>query len=308
MTIGIAASGPDAGDAVYAAVLGAELLGRGAIGGFAVFAVLDEHHAVRHCVTQRGGITALDIPQAWRQARIAAAISSGPDRPEPLVQFLPGQDGVGLVTGHRLPNQAGRGGIPLNSAALALMARGQPPQAAVDTVLALHPEMDAGLVAINVHGEIGQGNSVRVARRNDLGRYRREEGSTRLAFLHNSIYARDNLAVEIADLAWAHLSGQIGQARFLALSEPVPMRHSDKDRVFIDAAGTIVALDTSNPNLPTIDRRSTAIYLATEVWRGERHVGRVHTELYADIRQGTVYPAKDASSNTVLMRLNDVAS
>ncbi|WP_411469434.1 DUF6963 family protein, partial [Achromobacter xylosoxidans] len=42
MTIGIAAYGPNAGAAVRAAALGAELLGHGAIGGFAVFAVLDE--------------------------------------------------------------------------------------------------------------------------------------------------------------------------------------------------------------------------------------------------------------------------
>src|SRR5690606_41564886 len=128
MTIGIAASGPRAGAAVRAAVLGAELLGRGAIGGFAVFAVLDGQGRYRHCETQRGGIGALDIPPAWLEARAAAVISSGPDRPEPLVQFLPGASGLGLVTGHRLPDRPGAVGVALNQAGPARPRQGTLPQ------------------------------------------------------------------------------------------------------------------------------------------------------------------------------------
>ncbi|MPT29156.1 MAG: hypothetical protein E2602_20150, partial [Achromobacter sp.] len=89
MTIGIAAYGSNAGAAVRAAALGAELLGHGAIGGFAVFAVLDEAGRVHHAACQRGGVTTLDLPPAWLRARHAALIESGPDRPEPLAQFLP---------------------------------------------------------------------------------------------------------------------------------------------------------------------------------------------------------------------------
>ncbi|MCD0502879.1 DUF6963 family protein, partial [Bordetella petrii] len=142
MTIGIAASGPRAGAAVRAALLGAELLGRGAIGGFAVYAVLDQDGVLHHCQTQRGGVGQLDMPSAWLDARVAAAISSGPDRPEPLAQFLPGANGVGLVTGHRLPNRAGRDGVPLNQAVLARLARGQEPRQAVDAVMTANPEVD----------------------------------------------------------------------------------------------------------------------------------------------------------------------
>ena len=81
MTIGVAAAGAQAGAAVFDAVLGAELLGRGAIGGFVVFAVLDEQGRLQYRTTQRGGVTALDLPASWRDARVAAVISSGPDRP-----------------------------------------------------------------------------------------------------------------------------------------------------------------------------------------------------------------------------------
>ena len=95
MTIGVAASGERAAWAVRDAVLGAELLGRGAIGGFAVLAVVDAGGALHYRETQRGGITALDLPPDWQSARLAAAISSGPDRPEPLVQFLPARPAWG---------------------------------------------------------------------------------------------------------------------------------------------------------------------------------------------------------------------
>src|SRR6218665_3141534 len=101
MTIAIAASGSRAGAAVRDAVLGAELLGRGAIGGFAVLALLSGDGQLHHCMTQRGGASCLDMPDAWLPAPTAAAISSGPDRPEPLVQFLPGAARIGLGTGPR---------------------------------------------------------------------------------------------------------------------------------------------------------------------------------------------------------------
>ena len=47
----VAAAGAQAGAAVFDAVLGAELLGRGAIGGFVVFAVLDEQGRLQYRTT-----------------------------------------------------------------------------------------------------------------------------------------------------------------------------------------------------------------------------------------------------------------
>ena len=186
MTIGVAAAGAQAGAAVFDAVLGAELLGRGAIGGFVVFAVLDEQGRLQYRTTQRGGVTALDLPASWRDARVAAVISSGPDRPEPLTQFLAGADGLGLITGHRLPNQPGADGRPLNRMALDLMAEGAPPQQAVDAVLAAHPEWDAGLIALHAQDGLGLGNSARAARRDDLGAFQRQgqQGRGAAAQLH----------------------------------------------------------------------------------------------------------------------------
>lgn len=304
MTIGVAACGPNAGAAVRAAVLGAELLGRGAIGGFAVFAMLDGNGVLHHCVTQRGGITQLALPETWLRARIAAVISSGPDRPEPLAQFLPGASGVGLVAGHRLPNRPGLDGTPLNRATLALLASGVPAQQAVDTVLEQAAEMDAGLIAIDALGNIGMGNSARVTRRTDLGSHYRDEGSCRLALLHNSIEYQGDLSDAIADLAWSQLSGQASRLQFLTLAHPVPLGRATCDRVHVDANFVVTALETADPFLLSINGRSTAIYLAAEVCQDGRVIGRVTTEIFAQVANGVVRPGDHVAQNTVLMRPN----
>ncbi|WP_028352778.1 DUF6963 family protein [Bordetella petrii] len=311
MTIGIAASGPRAGAAVRAAVLGAELLGRGAIGGFAVFAVLDGQGRYRHCETQRGGIGALDIPPAWLEARAAAVISSGPDRPEPLVQFLPGASGIGLVTGHRLPNRPGADGVPLNQAVLARLAEGHEPQQAIDSVLAGCAQADAGLIALAADGRLGWGNSARVAGRADLGQAQRAAAAGRLALLHNSIYADlrgATLADALADLAWAELAGRPAPWRFLTLAAPVPVRPAARDCVHVDATGAIVALESADPHLPTLERRGTAIYLGAEVRQDGAPAGWAATELYADVAAGVARPIDGLARRTLLMRSLDVAA
>lgn len=286
MTIGVAAHGPRAGAAVRAAVLAAELLGRGAIGGFGVFAILDSGGEPQYRVAQNGGITALALPDEWLDARFAAVISSGPNRPEPLVQFLPGKKGVGLVTGHRLPNLPGLDGVPLNQAALAGMAAGKAPQQAVDAVLAANPEADAGLIALDARGRLGWGNTARVARRADRGEAHRASGDARFAVLHNSIHAQSALPDDIADLAWSQLTGQPASLRFLYLREPVPIRAADHDRVHVTAEGVVTAIDSANPELVHSRRLGTAVYLGSEVWLDGRRAGHAATELVAEMADG----------------------
>jgi hypothetical protein len=269
-------------------VLGAELLGRGAIGGFAVFAILDAQGAVHHRVSQRGGINALDLPPEWLQARHAAVISSGPDRPEPLVQFVPGVDQVALVTGHRSPHLPGRGGLAVNRLALDRIVAGASPQEAVDATLADNPESDVGLVALDIHGRLGWGNSERVLRRDDRGSCHRDNGEARIALLHNSIPAHLGLTESVADLAWTCLTGQPLATRLIYLHESVPIRAADRDRVHVRKDGAITAIDSADPLLPSANRRGWAIYLGTEVWQDGRRIGLVANELSIEIAQGQV--------------------
>lgn len=302
MTIGVAAYGSNAGAAVRAAALAAELLGHGAIGGFAVFAVLDEDGRVRHATVQRGGVTALDLPPTWLRARHAALIESGPDRPEPLVQFLPGADGVGLVTGHRLPNRPGVDGVPLNQAVLRRLAAGRAPATAVAEVLQAHPDIDAGLIALSADGELAWGNTARVDRRPDQGQAARDNGACRLAVLHNSIFPCPPLADAMADLAWHSLTGQAGAYRALSLRAPVAIRAAPRDKVLVDARLRVIGIEQADPSFPTGRRRANAVYLGSEVWQDGRHIGHTVSELVVDMADGRVFGLPDPARSLILMK------
>lgn len=313
MTIGIASFGPRSVTAIFNAVLAAELLGRGAIGGFAVFAILDTGGKLHHRWTQDGGVSALDIPSSWKDATIAACISSGPNRPEPLIQFLPGEDGRGLVSGHRLPHAPNAGNVPINQAVLARLNAGDTPQAAIDAEFERCPEIDAGLIAVTGNGKLGWANSARVRRRSDLGQAHCSRPDCGFALLYNSIFIADGpcrkLADALAGIAWQALTGTRARHWFLRLAHPIAFRLAEQDRIAIDGTGDIIGLETANPALLTADRVGTAGYLSAEVWQGERKIGIAATELFARMRGGMAHPQGEPDSrNFMMVRICDVAA
>ncbi|MBN7778828.1 hypothetical protein JYP49_21510 [Nitratireductor aquimarinus] len=312
MTIGIAAYGEGSLAAVQAAVSAAELLGRGAIGGFAVLAVIEANGEIAYRTTQRGGISALDIPVDWFQAQYAAVISSGPDRPDPITQFLAGKAGVGLVTGHRLPNSPTADGVSANIAVLDRMAVGEAPQDCIDAVLAQDPEMDAGLIAVALGGRLGISNASRVLRRGDLGQAHLEEGGRGFALLLNSIFAATGECQTLADvvggLAWQELTGKQADHMKLTLEAPVLIKPALVDRVYVDMSGRIVALETSDPRVCKADRLGTAAYLSTEVWLEERPLGIAVSELVARLANGLAHPHGLPIHRSMMMRRSHVTA
>ncbi len=273
-----------------------------------MFAVLDEAGRLDYRVTQRGGIGALALPDAWMTAQTAAVISSGPDRPEPLTQFLAGAAGVGLVTGHRIPNSLGDDGVALNQAVLELIASGEAPQSAVDQVLAANAELDAGLIAIGADGRLGWGDSARVRRRGDRGSFQRDDGTCRLALAHNSIFSSQPLAEALGEFAWAALHGVEGRLRALRLNAAVPVRLGSRDAVHIDSQGRVELIDSANPELSQARRRGTAIYLGSQVLYHGRPIGRVETELVAELAEGIATPLPGSVPSTLLMSVADVVT
>lgn len=309
MTVGIACFGDDPVRAAIRAVLGAELLGRGAIGGFAVVAMLDEEGIFHYASVQRGGVSAIDIPLQWARAVVAAVISSGPDRPEPLVQFLPGRDQVGLVTGHRLPNTLGADARPLNMMALDLLTAGQSPQSAVDTVLDGEPEADAGLIAINVSGAIGVRNTARAARRPDLGQANWHEAGRGYALLHNSIYANMPdcmaLAATLGELAREALGGPPAACGLVQMTRSVALHKAAQDRVTIDGEGLILSIETANPALLVGDHTArSVVYGAPPIYRNDQLAGYAASELFARLEDGVAHPLPRLADRTMLMRRN----
>lgn len=279
MTVALTVSGPYAVAGLLHGLAALESLGTGAIGGFAVLAAMAPNGTVVYAETQTGGSSELYIQSSWLTYDRAALISSGPHRPEPLHQFLPAADGIGLVTGHRLPNRPFQN-TRLNIAALNLLKDGHSPEAAISQILSQAPEADAGLMAIDAQGKIAWGNSARVKRRADLFTYDSSHGAHQLALMMNSIYCAPHLYTTlpeiISDIALGHarhLSANrtvpLFEQKLSAYSLPLtesPIQPADRDQVVINTDNAqIVKIYSSDPNINHANGRWAVIQHGTPV-------------------------------------------
>lgn len=274
MTIGILAVGPNAGLAVFQSLAAAEKVASGAIGGFAAFAAIVAEGDLVRAETQRGGTTTLFTegertgvgpPPAIAAARLAAVMSSGPDRPAPLSQFVAGEAGVGLVTGHRLPNAAGRGGRAVNLQVLANLAGGMSAREAVERAIAENQEADAGIIACDLAGGVHALNSRRVAARPDLGHARRTDRSGAVVeVLHNAIRPVASLASLVCDIAMNVMVPADRPVGSVVVRAGTPIRAGDANRVVM-AAGEVQAVETTDPTVLAGRCNCAAVYLGAEV-------------------------------------------
>lgn len=239
MTIGIAASGRWAGAGILSGLRAVEEAGRGAIGGFVSLAVLTEEQKLLRAETQYGGAQSLfdGAPSdEILQAPWAGLISSGPNRPAPLSQFVAALPRVGIVTGHRFPHAQTNDGHALNSLVLSMMQAGIPPQVAVDKVIAQHPDFDAGFVALSVHEEIGLGNMPAVASLKDQGSLKTrcaETGNT-VATLHNAIRPHRAIALLANEVALEEMRFRATRRETITMSAGVAIVVGDTPEIVID--------------------------------------------------------------------------
>lgn len=288
MTIGIALRGPRAGLAAHRALMAAELLGRGEIGGFCVFAWRDRAGKIQHRATQRGGSTGLDLAGDWTDAGHAAVISSGPDRPEPLTQFLAWDPMVGFITGHRLPSSPLPDGRAINLAALDLLRQGRLDSDALARLLTMSPAMDAGLIALPLTGPCLSANAPRVAARADIGHFCFDSGAASGAILHNAIYTAQHTGSALAEALGAIAREVMGEAPaslgLIELPATLPVHSAEHEVLELDTAGGAIALHSADPayHRPR-PGRITAIYDGLPVRQAGRVIGRAVTEVFAAV-------------------------
>lgn len=276
MTIGIAASGPRAGLAIFHALAAVERVASGSIGGFVAFVALGGSGEVYRADTQRGGTSTLFVegdvvgvspPLAVAQSNIAGLMSSGPNRPEPLAQFVPAEKGVGLVTGHRLPNAPSITGRPLNLEVLDRLRDGMPANQAAEEVLQADPDADAGIIAVDRGGSVFGANSSRVLRRWDLGEARRMDKSTgaQVVVMHNAIQPAGSLAALAADIAMAVMIAGMNADGYIEVSAGTPLTFGPVPRVLVDIRGKAVAVETPDTRVLEGQHNCAAIYLGATV-------------------------------------------
>lgn len=300
MTIGIGAFGSQAGLAVFRALQAAEAVGRGAIGGFAVYAALSQHGTVYRYETQRGGSqtlfidgehTGVEPPEPVAQAIAAAVISSGPDRPVPLDQFLSADARGGLVSGHRLPNSIGIDGQSLNSQVLNDLIEGMPAHIAVKSVLERNPHADAGLIAVDLAGHVYAQNSERVQRRPDLGYAFHEDGvsGARISVLHNAIRPYSSLASLVAEIALDEMTASQMATGWITIPVGISVTTGDEDAIIVDENGIAKQIVTTDSRFAHGEQIGAAIYLHSIIRRTSgRFLGKTLFEPMCTVKHGQI--------------------
>ncbi len=292
MTIGIGIAGPGAGRAALAALAAVEKVGRGMLGGFVSLAALDMEGRLQRAETQRGGAAALfpgGLPDIIADAPVVALMSSGPDRTPPLSQFTPAAEGVGCLSGHRLPNMPGLpGGEAVNALALARLMEGAPAQAALDSVLDDHPDADAGLIAVTAAGTVAAANSRLAAARTDSGALVTEGAGLRIAILHNAIFPVAGLAALAAGAAIDAAAPADAFDIEITLTAGVALSTAPPAGIEIDGAGRVVALSGLPPGWGAPAWQGAAAMRGAPVTRGGRQIGTLVSEAYCVSRNGVL--------------------
>ena len=299
MTIGIGAAGPNAGEAVFKALAAVEKVASGSIGGFAAFVAISQSGELVRASTQRGGTSTLFVsgetsgvrpPPDFATARFAAVMSSGPDRPEPLEQFTPGDRAAGLVTGHRLPNAAGSTGRPVNLEVLQFLRDGRSSQDSVDRVLDADPEADAGLIAIDLTGSVYARNSARVSRRPDLGHARRENeklGAV-VEVINNAISPATSIAMLAADIALQVMAPAGVAAGSIVVAAGTPLASGRIHRILVDGDGKVVRIETPDTRLLAGRHNCAAVYLGADVIQDGSIIGTTLIEPNVVVEDGCI--------------------
>ena len=299
MTIGIAASGENAGLAVFRALRAVESVGSGCIGGFVSFAAITSTGELVRSTTQRGGTSTLfvvdertgtDPPPGVASAPLAALMSSGPDRPEPLSQFVAGEPGTGLVTGHRFAHAKGSNGVAFNQDVLDRMMGGASAHGAVDGVVEENRNSDVGLIAIDVHGNIHARNSDVVASRIDGGsaEYRGDARGPSISILHNAIVPVAGIALMAVDVAVETMRPSWSPEFWIEANAGTPVLLGESNFVKVDSDLRALEITTTDPSLLHGRRDGSPIYIGSHVWQDDRRLGHTVFEPYIVLVDGVV--------------------
>jgi hypothetical protein len=293
VTIGIAAFGERAGKAVIDGLAAAEAVGHGALHGFVSFVAIGSDGRLHRLEIQTGGAGALQarepIPDFLAEARWAALMSSGPNRPAPLSQFTVADPDVGLITGHRFPHALGVSGRPMNLDALALMRRGLGPEAALARIIAANPHADAGFIALSRDGQLHAQDAPYLLNFGDAGNAvgRSGDGRAQVAVLHNAISPHRSLANLVVDVALSAMTSPRGRDVTINFRAGVTVFGGDENAIHIDEAGRVEAVRTHDKRY-VAGSWSFGLGYRTPVYRRDAFVGRALYEPYLSAEDGKI--------------------
>jgi hypothetical protein len=245
-----------------------------------------------------------DPPSHIAKAPFAAIISSGPDRPEPLSQFVAAETGVGLVTGHRFPNEPGENGIPLNSEILSRMKYGLTAQQAAEVVMDANPEADAGVIAIDSQGQVFSRNSDRVARRFDIGSGQAKDPASGagVEVIYNSIHPLSAVGTLVVEIAMEIMVPTHRSDNWITVTKDTPLELGEIDTVIVDKELVARKIITTDAHILKGRHSCAAIYLNAAVMQGEQELGHILMEPYTVVDKGKIVSLNGQESLSVGFR------
>ncbi|HHY14297.1 MAG TPA: hypothetical protein GX526_06640, partial [Thermoanaerobacterales bacterium] len=222
------------------------------------------------------------------EAPIAGLISSGPDRPEPLKVHLPAKEGVGLVTGHRIPGALGKNGLPVNIEVLEAIENGLPADQAVRTVMDDNPNVDAGLIAVDINGNIGVQNSEKVGSRTDIASAYLENGDAKVAVFNNEIHPIKITSKLAAAIAMEIMSEEQKPDMQITLNSGLKVELGDEDKVVIDKNNTAIEIFTTDPTILNGETVGVVPYLGSSIIKDGEKIGILMNEPLAVLNDGVI--------------------
>jgi hypothetical protein len=308
MTIGIAAFGDRAGQAVIEGLAAAEAVGRGALHGFVTFVAIGRDGRLHRAEVQDGGARALSagglLPDYIAAAPLAGLMSSGPNRPTPLSQFTPADSEVGLVTGHRFPNARGVRDLPLNLEVLELMRRGSDPEAAVARVIADNPQADAGFIAMSRDGGLHAENTPYLLGFGDAGKAvgRFSDGKAGVAVLHNAISPHGSLAGLVVESVLSVMGSPRAPDSVADFRAGVRLFTSGENAIHLDDAGRVEAIATRDERYGS-GSWSFGLGYRARVYRRNMLVGNALYEPFLIAEDGRIASIDGGSSIILPIRI-----
>lgn len=197
------------------------------------------------------------------------------------------------MTGHRLPNMPGPSGKPPNIVALEAMRAGVSGAGAIAKALAENPEADAGLIAMDLDGNITLANTELVARRDDIGAALADDPASglRIGILHNSIYphsALADVAVAAALDAARPEDAFTGEARLVGNMVTLGRQRA----LDLASDGGIASIFVDDPVWLGPVWEGSVVLRGDPVTVGNQKVGRIVREVYCRLENGRIVGAR----------------
>lgn len=302
-TIAIVASGPRAGEAVFRALQAAEKIATGSIHGIANMYVITDDGEIRTfhnygrggtaTLFVRGEETGVDPPPDVASARIAGIVSTGPRQPslEPYDGPHPYyQDHVGFVIGHRIPDDRGRSGLPVDHEVLLLMKEGMTPREAVDRVMKSNPRVDAGLIAVNVEGNLAMHNSRLVDERPDYGRARGVDKPTGAVIetILNEIHPPQAVAQLVVNIGLDTMTRSQEAEKEIVVKSGLKLVRGRENSVEVNDDLEAVLITTTEERYLTGRHWAAIPYILSRVVKNGETLGFTEMELLGRLENGVI--------------------